>query len=1745
MAFPGNIYAPPGVYTKTNFESPVQAPFSGVRIPVFIGTGSEILTQEDLELIRGSSSLVDQQIVKEDETGRAVESISAAGSVTLAAFDGDLDRIQVKNYPIVTGDGSGTTATKTSAVSVTINDEPVVVLSITGATGILKLASAPELGDEVRVTYFFNRTDTRITDDVSDQVTPDAPVLYGLVGQNYVITEDVNDTLILTIDEEELTVTLPESTSTGWTASQIVSYINSDASATTLVASTYLTNHGETAIQLTADENIVVGNGTSNSTLGFTNGQDTGRNKVFYVFQRPIVDGSNGGITTTDPADVSVTVDNVAVTPTAVNGQTGAVTLPTAPEVGATVAITYYFNSWQDTFDYLAHINVTEVTRCGATPDRNDYIDGSDFVLQDDKLLWGTAVAISSGEHTDSYEYFDDTQITATLVDTRQYLAECSAVTTTSGGVAVTSQTQFTLPLVPTTGNGRNSPLGSSTFQTVSNSRIDLPTDRPDLVTAYWGFSVQDAIDRGSVTVTKVDSSTRTITLQEPVPTGASVYATFYYNTLIDQQYTVEVVTPGASGVGTYTVLDEDEDTLYTPQWNTKSSGLAGITVQFPSGTERQPDLRFEVPFDTTDYAGAVEETVTVTFASKDSTLGKYTVPNSGPYYMITGASDHIRLTVDGSDLAPAATGIDLSDIMGVGDLGFHAQMVGDEVPYEASSGYTTYTIDSTNREANLTVDGVLLQASANSSASGTLASYVSAINEAATGHQGTAQAGAATTVTLAATASDIDDYYNGWTIVFTNDSPAGTLGDSYTITDYNGTTKVATTSAFTTQPDATTTYWIFNPDNLPQYKTATRFTSSITITAGEYDDLTVHYTGDTSGASGDLTATIAAGTYTSASTLATAVNAALNTALAGVDFDVIVTADNDSRLVFTLLNDYTDEAGFLEFIDDATPGEDFAILAGIDTDSATGGDQVKLVGGNIARRFTITGDNTSALLWDRIILRNRLVPGNGSLDPQSSVDQATFTIEGSSGYEEMGLSVNEVAYGGWKATVQPATMVGFVGWADGQVPTTTYGDARDGQPLVTFYAAGGTTSQNNVFKFTFDGTPVTVEFTDATGTAIASGASADVPLGPAGTSDTILNQIATAMASAGIAASAAAVISAGYLLQEGAGIRLRSASYETQVSSIVIGSASANDALGFSDGQTAVSTPVQPEVLVSALMGHAGASVSVCLLDTWLSTGPSATYFAEEALAKVVRDASNAEYLFLQSQGTATAGTTSSIAFDTATADGVINPLVGLGVEDGDGGVGEAGLAGFYITSSDTADGSGTANTSLFNSGDGQDGTVGQTYRDAVTGLTFTILEREGSSNYPAGETVTFSVVETVTTDSNLPINTIPGVELIVANTLGIAAEDTALVNTYERGGSEPTIGDTYYATYNYTKQDFSVKLFTKFGSVEAEYGTNGTDNPVTLASYLAILNGAVLVAVKQVEKDTDEDNDGVYDSASVTAFTDAVDEIEGLLPGGGSLDILVPLDVPSTSTTTFLQYLARHCDIQSDIRYRAERTAIAGLPSGTTPTEAGTVAEAIQRARMRIVYPDIATLTLTDAVGDEEELLVDGSYIASALAGSIVAPTKDVATPWTGMKLFGFSGLARVLDAVEQNQVAVRGLTVIEDRTTYLRVRHGLTTQMDNIITKLPTIKQIADEVQKQSRAALERFVGIKFLPGVLSQIEGQLATTLKLLVDAEILTAYTGVEANVASDDPTVAEVTAYYQPVFPLLYLVVTFNLRSSL
>jgi hypothetical protein len=71
----------------------------------------------------------------------------------------------------------------------------------------------------------------------------------------------------------------------------------------------------------------------------------------------------------------------------------------------------------------------------------------------------------------------------------------------------------------------------------------------------------------------------------------------------------------------------------------------------------------------------------------------------------------------------------------------------------------------------------------------------------------GTAQAGGASTITLAASASSVDQKWTGYRILIEGGTGAG---QSRTISNYNGSTKVATVdTAWGTQPDSTSTYHI------------------------------------------------------------------------------------------------------------------------------------------------------------------------------------------------------------------------------------------------------------------------------------------------------------------------------------------------------------------------------------------------------------------------------------------------------------------------------------------------------------------------------------------------------------------------------------------------------------------------------------------------------------------------------------------------------------------------------------------------------------------------------------------------------------------------------------------------------------------------------------------------------------------------------------------------------------------------
>lgn len=1537
MAFgPFSEYAPPGVYTTTNTEANVSSLVAGLRIPAIIGVGQEDLEQMDLEMVRGSSSTLDQEIVNEDVSHSWVVSDLNPTRLVLGVNDGLNVRFKVRNFPIVDGQGLGRVTNDPQRVTVTVNGTPVSVAAVRGSTGEVLLQVPPQANDQVRVTYRFHRGDTSFTDNVSDQVSADpatiitpgyAPfdvvtsfsdtlrlkvnggvertvsftsspnvaaslvvlgstsngaVLYraaatGVAGNSIRVAHieaGTSTALSVVVSGQDITVNLAtDSGGVGTsTAAQVAAAVLASAPASALVVatatgtgadlaaagamtslvggqdggsaaslktqmdvaaipglttSTFAANDGTLRLKFSADISIEILDGSANGILGLTSGQKTARTNVFRVYNIPVVDGSSGGITTTDPSKVVVKVNGTQVLASALDGKNGLISIPFAPAAGSTVTVSYWANTWQDTFDHLPNTLISSVIRAGFAAGRSDYIQGQDFVVSNQSadmsvVHWGASVDVSAIGNTPGATLFDNSQITPSLVDDRIYLGVCTRYTNTSVIPTQVSDREFVLPAVPTLGNGRDTPLSSEIFQSSANGRAALASNRPDLVEVRTGRDLTDAMTRPAAKVVAVDSETRKVTLASPVPPDHLAFATFWYNRLSDDTYTLTCKTPGPVGSGEYEIVSNlTGGQLYHVRMSGKGGGLSD-TIRWPRGVEQIPDAY---------HAGGtpVSETVRCTFGVAPASQAVYTSTGPAPYAVYTPASSTWRMALNGQ----GAVSTNLA-------APSRAYLVGSAV----TSSSNSIVIPSGANRLDLTIDG-----------------------------------------------------------------------ENVSVTLPTGTVAVSTVEA--------------------------------------------------------------------------TINAAIDAVVA-----FLPTAPN-----------------------------------------------------NLCTAIQGAGDRVF------FVLRSLAVPGAlpGGFDTMSKVVVRQGTAE-----TYLGFVTGQTVSGTSGAVCKPATLL----------------SAKAGPYTVVSGVSDRLKVRVNGVNYT-----ITLQAASTSASDIVSDINAALP------------------ASVGVAS-----------VGSGDKVRLTSAT-NSENSAIVVLDGTANTLLGFTQGDYAGQTKVSAQEICNCLMNTANIAVT-----SWSGT-PSVNSLGAVAYPTVIEGAT---YLTVESL---TVGTSSSVAF-VGGSNTAFNVMSGIGIKPGlDGDNGAAAHDVYTVTSSDPDGSYGR-------------GVPGQTYADTQTGLHFTILPSSDGS-YTAGGWVELEVSPTFKVNPSVPSYAIPGIELLVSNTVGVGFGDTARVNTYNPSGVEPKNGDVYFISYRYQKQDFSTRLYRQFKTIEAAFGGRSSENRVTLAADLAIQNQAVILALRQVLKATNSNQ------ASPSDFVEAISDLSTSLAGGVDPDIIVPL---ATHTSVY-PVLMQHCSTMSQSRNAKERMGFIGFASGTVPTSAQAIAKSLGSERIVALYPDSAVISLQNELGEVFNTIVDGTFFAAAVAGAAVSPSVDVATPYTRRRIQGIARIPRVMDAVEANQTAAAGITILEDLDPVVRIRHGLTTDMSNPLTRLPTVTQIKDHVQRSARSVLDAFIGTKFLAGRTNDVIVSMTGMFKQLKQQDIVADYTGIGAEADPGDPTSLNAEAYYAPVFGLEYIPVAFNLRS--
>lgn len=444
------------------------------------------------------------------------------------------------------------------------------------------------------------------------------------------------------------------------------------------------------------------------------------------------------------------------------------------------------------------------------------------------------------------------------------------------------------------------------------------------------------------------------------------------------------------------------------------------------------------------------------------------------------------------------------------------------------------------------------------------------------------------------------------------------------------------------------------------------------------------------------------------------------------------------------------------------------------------------------------------------------------------------------------------------------------------------------------------------------------------------------------------------------------------------------------------------------------------------------------------------------------------------------------------------------------------------------------TSNTHFEVSSDNPDGSSGygrtnSTYVDGKTGLIFTLA---ADLAYAADDYVEIDVTsEAIFTTSVIPITSVPGFYLNINNTTDVTPGDITDLVAYDKSGNEPDVGDVYYVSYYYEKDSYDCDLYTRFKDITAEYGDLSASNPLVLASYLMFLNGASALILCQVNKATGSD------LASDQSYIDVLQRLEQDVDGINPAVIF-----PITTSQSVINATKQHCAVQSSKRNRRERISFFGFAVGTEPMEAGEFSLATNTERMIGVYPDGAVIELVEPDGSVSEHVVDGTFLAAALCGLNVNTIYDVATPMTRKTLLGFKQLVRSMDETTMDLVATRGLTVIMKVSSTFVIRHAVTTNMTNVLTREVMIITIRDFIQQETRRVIDPHIGRKMTANLAGEIASSLGSMLASAVDSQIIVDYKGVTAERDSVQPDYIKVTAFYIPIFGLNWVDVEYQIR---
>lgn len=226
-----------------------------------------------------------------------------------------------------------------------------------------------------------------------------------------------------------------------------------------------------------------------------------------------------------------------------------------------------------------------------------------------------------------------------------------------------------------------------------------------------------------------------------------------------------------------------------------------------------------------------------------------------------------------------------------------------------------------------------------------------------------TAQAGAATTITLDASASAVTDFYKNALIVLTGGTG---VGQGRYCTAYNGTTKVATVATWATNPDVTSTFAIIAADAIVGATAPT----AVQV-ADEVQTRTIAAVTVVNG--------LAANVITAAATAA--------------DFTTEIQAGLATAAALTVIDDFLDtEIAAIKAVTDALPNAGALTTIQADLDNIQTRIPAALVGGRMDADLGAIGASTTALTAFKRAVQGNVIGTVGAASTTTSIVTSAVT---------------------------------------------------------------------------------------------------------------------------------------------------------------------------------------------------------------------------------------------------------------------------------------------------------------------------------------------------------------------------------------------------------------------------------------------------------------------------------------------------------------------------------------------------------------------------------------------------------------------------------------------------------------------------------------------------------------------------------------------------------------------------------